>query len=284
MSSRDLSALDRTVFQPLARLLQEAFAHGLENDLIIGKMVSGGSAQSLYEVTDTQNYEIGATRITRDFRVYQYAKSDGACISGQGAEITAIGLVSYQACDADHAVGATTINVPACTHDAITENELKGGYCIIYNGSDNNVQFRRIETNEAADANALFSFTIDGGLNEAMVDSTSAIEVFQNPLRAVHTSTSDTKPVAGVPASKITAADKYFWLQRSGPCWCAPQGTVIGNEGKGVYWRHDGSLDDPESTFGLTTGDVPAGCTSQYAGHLLEGDYAGVGPLLNLGR
>jgi hypothetical protein len=228
------------------------------------------------------NWNIGDRVVLPDGREFYYAKSAGACISGQGCEFTAVGVLSYTAAGVSQSVGDKQVTVPAATHDAFTKDELRGGYALIYDGSTNNVQFRGIIGNDATAANVAFVIYLDGALTEAVVAGTSAIEAFQNPYAALQTSISDTKPVAGVPAVKVTAANTYFWVQTRKFCWVAPQGTVIGNEGKGCYWRHDGSLDDPESTFGLTSGDIPAGCTSQYAGHLVEGDYAGIGPLFNL--
>ena len=71
----------------------------------------------------------------------------------------------------------------------------------------------------------------------------------------------------------------YFWVQLKGPVWVTPRGSVNGNEAMGCFWREDGSLEALDETIGGTTaGNI----TSQYAGHILEGNEDNNGPLFNL--
>lgn len=66
MSARDLSTLDRTVFQPLGRLIQEAFADGLAGTIpITGALHVSGSQK----VFDNVNLDIGTTITTAETRV-----------------------------------------------------------------------------------------------------------------------------------------------------------------------------------------------------------------------
>lgn len=223
-------------------------------------------------------YNVGDIVALPDGREFVYSKSSASCISGQGAEFTKTGYTSYTAFTTAAAVGATEITAPAATHDALTEDALAGGYAIIFDGSGNNVQFRGIVGNAAAAANAAFKLQLDGPLTEAITTS-SALETYESPYIGLRTGTSANLPKAGVPAVKITAANVYFWCQTKGLCWVAPQSTVVTNE-TGCMWRHDGSLQDVEVAIGGTT---DANCGTQYAGHRVQGDYSGNGPLFYLG-
>ena len=220
---------------------------------------------------------VGDTVDLPDGRSYTYAKSSAACISGQACEFTYTGYTAYTAFAVAAAVGVTEITIPAATHAALTQDELRNGYVIIFDGTTNNVQFRGIIGNDAAEANALFKVYLDGPLSEAVVAATSAVETYKNQFAAVRTSTSAALAKAGIPATKVSAANVYFWVQTAGASWAAPQDTVSANN-VGVYWRHDGSIEGE-----IATGSKNASLnTTQYAGVTMQGNAAGNGPLLLL--
>ena len=232
-------------------------------------------------LTKDPKWNIGDRVVLPDGREFRYAKSSAACISGQGCEFTAVGINAYQAALVAQDIGDKQVTVPACTHSAaFVENELRGGYVLIYDGSTNNVQFRGIIGNDASVKNSAFVVYLDSPLTEAVVASTSAIEAFENPYSGLRTGTSEERSIAGVPAVKVTATLTYFWVQTRGPCWVAPQGGV-NDKDRGCYWRHDGSLQDAEASV-MSGTTIPAGMTTQYAGHLIEGEEDDIGPLFML--
>ena len=49
MAKKDLSALDRTIMQPLSRDIDDAFSDGIDCDV----KIMGGNSLLLYDVTDT---------------------------------------------------------------------------------------------------------------------------------------------------------------------------------------------------------------------------------------
>lgn len=228
-------------------------------------------------------WNIGDRVVLPDGREYRYAKSCGACISGQGAEFTYAGYTSYTAFGVAAAVGDTSVTVPAATHAALTKDELRGGYITIFDGTTNNTQFRGIIGNDAASANAAFVAYLDGPLTEAVVAATSACETFQNPYGALQTGTMNYNPKAGIPAVKITAANVYFWVQIKGFVWGAPQGGKLGTtEGGyvGGMWSDVGNISDVSTSLNGAT--VPAGRGTQYAGYAVLGDADNIGPLFCL--
>jgi hypothetical protein len=213
-----------------------------------------------------------------DGREFVYSKSVAACISGQGCEFTYTGYVAITTFTTAAAVGARMVVVPAATHAALTKDYLRGGYVVIYDGTGNDVQFRGIIGNDASILNVAFNLYLDGPLTEA-ITTASKIEVFENPYAALRTGTSQTLAKAGTPAVKVGAASTYFWVQKKGCTWVAPQSTVGENGGIGCCWKHDGSIDSIDTALAVTTA---TNHTSQYAGHAVTGSAAGNGPLFML--
>ena len=237
----------------------------------------------IYEVSTTKNpqYDIGDRVVLPDGREFRYAKSSGECKPGQGCKFTYSGYTAYTALGVSTAIGATEITIAAATHAALTQDELRGGYVVIYNDATSTGIFRGIVGNDVADANAAFVVYLDGKLAAACVAGTAATETFQNPYAALVTS-NGAHPVsfAGVPAAYVSATGKYFFVQTKGPCWLAPQTSSVGAAGGiGCMFRHDGSL---EAVVTALTATVPAGDNTQYAGFVLEGSQATNGPLFML--
>lgn len=239
----------------------------------------------IYEVSTTKNplYNLGDRVVTPDGREFRYAKSAGnnAFYAAHGVAFSATGYVSYTAFGTSHAIGEREITVPAATHAALTEDELRGGYVIIFDGATNYYTTTRcIVGNAAADANAAFNVQLDGKITYAITASTSACEVYENPWAALELASGNTYPKAGIPAAYVSAAANYFWVQTKGITWVAPQSGVGGSQGQhGCFWREDGSLDKADTALATT---VPAGSSSQYAGYVVEGSHAGNGPLFML--
>lgn len=249
-----------------------------------GGLVSPAGAEwaYIYEASTVKNpnFDIGDRVVLPDGREFRYSKSSGACTTVVGCHFTSTGYTAYTAFATNHAVGVTTITIPAATHAATTEDQLRGGYVLIFDGESTSVQFRGIIGNGAADANAAITVYLDGPLTDAIVSGTEAVEVYENPYGALITSSSTTLPFAGIPATNVAATATYFWVQNRGLCWTSPQSGVGGTNGQfGAYWRHDGSIDRADIALATT---VPANSTSQYAGHTVAGDAAGNGPLFNL--
>lgn len=267
-----------------------ARGHNRIQVLCSGGYVSGqkhGLWDYIYEKSTTRNslYHIGDVTVIPSRGIFVYSKSVGACISGQGAEFTYAGYTSYTAFGVAAAVGDRSVTVPAASHAALAEDELRNGFITIFDGSTNNVQFRQLLGNDSASANAAFVVYLDGPLTEAVVASTSACETFQNPFAALQTGTMNYNPKAGVPAVKITATGYYFWTQVGkipSYCWVAPQGGKLGTtEGGycGGLWSDVGNVSDFNTSIGVT---VAAGRGSQYAGFAVLGDADNIGPLFML--
>ena len=188
------------------------------------------------------------------------------------------GAIPYTAVGASYAVGVSKISLSASTHSAITKDELRGGYVVIWTGAKHD-QFRGVIGNDASAENAAITLYLDGNLSTAITTSHYA-EVYENPYASVKTASNAALGKGGVPAIYIAATDTYFWVQTLGPRFVAPQSNMNDNGGVGAYFRHDGSLESVEVALGALT--VPADDTSQYAGFRIIGSQSGNGPLFML--
>lgn len=237
----------------------------------------------IYETSLTKrtDFNVGDKVVLPDGREYRYAKSSAACISGQGCEFTYTGLTAYTTFGVAAAVGDDEVTIAAVAHAALTKDELRGGYICIYVGdTTNNVMFRGIVGNDAAGSGAAIKIYLDGALDQAVVASTSASEVFRNPYNALRTGTSGDRPKAGVPAIKVSAALTYFFVQIKGLIWVAPQAN-LGNAGglTGGFWHDVGNVSDGKTAL---TATIPNAKSCQYAGHVVSGSVSGNGPLFML--
>jgi len=247
------------------------------------KQVGYGSQATwdfIYEASTTKNplYNLGDKVTLPDDREFRYAKALTEVHAAHGCEQTYTGLISYTSFVVAASAGDREITVPAATHAALTKDQLRGGMVIIFDGSDDsNTTTRGILGNDASDADVAFKLYLDAKIHAA-ITTTNAIEVYRNEWEALQDGSSATNAKMGVPAVNATAL-QYFWVQTKGKTWIAPQGTVIGNEGMGVYWRHDGSLEAAATALGAT---VPDADSTQLAGHLVIGNYSGNGPIVYL--
>jgi len=239
----------------------------------------------LYEVSTTKNpdYNVGDVVTLPGKRgEFVYAKSLGnnALYASHGCSFTLTGLTTIATFATSHSIGDTTITAPAATHAALSKDDLRGGYIIIFDGaSDYYTTVRGIVGNDASDADAAIVLYLDAPLSYAITSGTSKSEVYKNPWEAMDVASSSALPKAGVPASYVSAAENYFWVQTKGICWIAPHSGVGDNGGMACMWRHDGSIESVETAL---TATVPAADSSQLAGYCIQGSQAGNGPLFML--
>ena len=236
----------------------------------------------IYEVSGNKaaNWEIGDHVVLPDGREFVYGKSSGVCSTAIAVQFDFVGVQTYDTVVNAQVIGDKEITVNGGTHDELTKDQLRGGYVITWPAA-NKDQFRGIIGNDAAAANADFKIYLDGPLTVALTAASTGVEVFQNPYGSLQGSAggvgASIKAKAGVPAAYVSASGKYFWVQKSGPIFVAPQADVITNK-LGAYFRHDGSIQADQAFGNLEAGSD----TTQYAGHRIMGDKANIGPLFML--
>ena len=219
---------------------------------VAGTKVSGnllqqhlnGMGANIYDIDTTAKWDIGTRLVTGDGRVFRYAKSGGACYTGQGNAF-------YQ----DKAFADTTTGALAATDTKITFlyadsgtftlNELKGGYITIFGGTPTNADcpFRYIIGNNANGTDPL-TLELDGPVGR-VVTTAQFCEVYYNPYADIRHVTGDlaNPSFAGLAAAYVSAASKYFWCQTWGPCWIAPQVASFSSGAyRDAYFKYDGTI------------------------------------------
>ncbi|KKN32575.1 hypothetical protein LCGC14_0812550 [marine sediment metagenome] len=245
-------------------------------------LLAGGAEQLLYEEDLTQNYDIGAKEELPDGREFRYCKSTGAGIMqpNMGCNFTDTGYISYTSFVVSAAKGDVEITIPAdASHAILAKDALRGGYVVIFDGSGVNDVTHEIVGNDASAALVAFKVRLATPLS-VTITAADACEVYSNPWSAIAQSTAETLPKAGAPMFSVTAAATHFWLQTKGAKFINPYGTIgADNGGIAVCWRHDGSIDNTETSRGDS---VPTYSMNQPAGVVMAGSKAGNGPLINL--
>jgi len=278
MSRQDLSALDRDIGQDWSRIIQEAFKHGIDCDIIHGGLLVGRPEQGLYEQSATANYLIGTRRISPDGRVYRYARATnivkdckyGLKFWGQIGD-----GITYTAPLQTQDIGDTTIKVDGGKGAAgVAADELVGGYVMIHTHGDLYQHFRGIIGNTLADANGYVTITLDAPLKVALTVS-HGVEVFPNPYVSVRTASAGLaggipnkySSVAGMPNVKTLVANQYLWIQTWGAIWINPHGSSCkgaASDCRRLVFDREGSIS--------SQGETVAGAvyTEQIAGFVIN--------------
>lgn len=255
MASRNLiTQLSRNIGVGVVRILQEAFRDGMENDMRFGSLIAGQSVQSrITPPTTTQKHALGARIATWDGRVFRYAKAGGTLNPDLGAMCNDQQHVAYTTIAASAILGATTVVVDVqsgdgtATNGVIGVNELEKGYIVIFPHSSNTFT-RQILSNTVTAAAGEMTLVLDEGIPAAITVDVDHGECMASPYRNVQTTSAATTSVVGMP-TYVATVGQYLWLQTYGPCWIAPQGEVsTGNNDRQVVFRHDGSIDQHDST------------------------------------
>jgi hypothetical protein len=256
------------------------------NGEVVRTGVDAGGYDFIYETSTIRNpaYHPGDWVKLPDGREFTYAKSAGAITSNIGCSFTYTGYTAVTAFAVAAAIGDRSITIPAATHAALTEDELRNGYVVIGLGYDTaSVQFRGIIGNDASILNVAFKVYLDAPLTSAITTSIYC-ETYKNPYGALDQTAGVTIAKAGIAAVTVSATDKYFWVQTKGLTWCSSAANVGGAKTMSACWRHSGTLDTAVKGICNATGDNggDANVSDQIAGYCVTGSNTGNGPLFLL--
>lgn len=290
MTRRNLATLDTDIGQMIGRPLQQAMAHGIENDMIYGGLIAGQtSVQNLYVSQTTQNCLVPSRRVTWQGEVYKYCRTPlavGCTMFGLkfGYELGDGGGVAYTAPLAKVLAGNNTIRVDAGGAAAVTEDQLKGGYIIIHTHTDYHHMCMRITGNTLADGSGYTTITVEQAW-PIDIETAYGVEIMPNPYMGMvsRPGPSSDNPVAGdhytsvggMPLVKSTAVNSFHWMKTWGPHWVNPL-TPVGDtqtvDRRTVFFDYEGQL----------TQVSPAVTTSmmQIAGFIINSEVTAVGPPL----
>ena len=178
--------------------------------------------EDIYQQSAEQQYELGDRLALDDGRVFRYAKAGEALVAGRLKQSAATGGNTTEQVNMAVAV-ASVVNKNSVTltadTDAITANQFKDGYLVVYSGtaSQGGGQTYKIESNGAASAAGNFS-VITYEPHKVAISTSAKASVCKNPYDSViiYPTTSTGMPV-GVPLIAVSA-NYYCWLQTWGIC------------------------------------------------------------------
>jgi len=212
----------------------------------------------LYEAASSiinPNFHVGDRVVLPDGRVFRYAKAAGACYTYQLCMFNNQITVSYTSLLQAQAVGDKSIHIDAGAAAAVAEDELRGGYVVIYGSDNSDVQQRGIVGNTLADSDGHTTIYLDAALVTAVTTSMAA-EVIKSPYSGVLTvGSTNYASAAGLPAVEADASGEYLWIQTWGPCAISPGESAVcdaANEREVCSDNSVGALHESyDSTFGV---------------------------------
>lgn len=222
---RNLATIDRYIGQDWSRLIQEAFADGLENDFITeGGKTTTGIDQGIMAVSSAKNFELG-TRRAHDSKVYRYAKCDTgtAIIAGDLIQSAALGSGSTKG-EQDLTIGTGSTAgdnfgyATLKTTGATVENEFKDGYYVVSDGSaaQGCGQMKKILSHPATTGAVTCKFTFTDTL-EVLISTSGKAGIIKNLYDDVIQAPATMSGVTvGVAPAAVPVATPYFWLQTWG--------------------------------------------------------------------
>ena len=231
---RNLADLSRANNSGIGRVLQEAFDHGIDNDIIQKGLISGGSKQGIYEVSATKNYELGSFRKVKDGRSFVYCLAGAAALAPgamcQSPAPTAGWETTTQA-GFGFAAKATTGTILTTT--TVAANAWADGYMAVTSGT-NVGQMYRIVSNTAHATEVPVVLADAVVLAIAVADT---ISVIANPCNGtiIVPAGALTSATIGVPLVDVPLAN-YYWSQVRGiaPLLVDTSETIIIGECVGI--------------------------------------------------
>ena len=222
MSKRDLSGIDSDMFSPIGRVLQQAFAHGIDCDIVQGGLISGQTAlQSIYEQSATKNCTLGTKlREVETGREFVYSQAGSVAL---GKALMTISLppvsnyIEVVQAGCAWAIGDTSGNVLIETGATPAANYFTDGWLVVNKGTGLGQCYPIATSSSHA---TLIATTLKSGhsvITAWPVESEASL--VKSPFMAtiVAPVTTLTAPPAGVPLIAVTEA-YYYWAQVKGPC------------------------------------------------------------------
>lgn len=200
-------------------------------------------------IADTiQGYPLGTKFVDGD-RTFKYSKFMGTMNPDLGAKNTRPQAIAFATIAADALQYATTVVIDVAGTDgrtgngAIAENELAGGYLVVFDAS-NKAFTRQISANTATTGAGEMTLTLTTPIPLALIGDTDHGECMANPYSYLTPSTNSAHVVMGM-AQLVYTSGQFGWVQNWGPSWIAPQAAVgSGSNNILCIFRHDGSIDE----------------------------------------
>lgn len=227
-----------------------------------------------YQSEATQRFIYGTRFLMWDGRVFKYCLTQGEIESYHGVRDNNDAALSYTAAPLAASIGDRMVQITLASR---SEDDLVGGYIALYDGGDiDTTNQRGIIGNTASDTTV--DVYIDFPLHQAIIATTDAMEVFENPYRAITEVSGATSAWVGVPCVSC-AAELNTWIQTWGPCMVSPGNQTLDDAAANermTFWMSNAVIGEVDGA-GITASK------NQIAGYILNGGTAGIaGPIIML--
>lgn len=173
---------------------------------------SGDNQLGIYAVETTKRYIPGTRYLQWDGRVFKYAYANGAVVPYHGCRASEAAELSYTVSPVTGQVGDRHMTFTDTSTRA--EDDLAGGYAVLYHSTIDNTTQYGIVGNDASGATTTRIY-LDSALPYAITGSFYQ-EIYENPYREVLETTDGYSAWVGVPM--MNASSQYLWIQTWGPC------------------------------------------------------------------
>jgi hypothetical protein len=186
-----------------------------------------GFAQGLYQQSSSIKEALGTMRITRDGRIFRYARAGAtALVAGRCGVAPAIAAdVMNEACANTHAIGdlqfTETITSAAA---AYSENHFRGGFLQINDGTGVSHQYLIDSSTAVALGGTSITLGLAEAIRVALVVTTSEFTLAKSPWQGVAVSATEENLPVGIAPIPVTAT-YYYWAQTHGPALVVVSGT-----------------------------------------------------------
>lgn len=223
---------------------------------------TGDNQLGIYTSETTQRYVYGTRYLTWDGRVYKYMLlTTGGGVSYHGVANTLEAVTTWTTAVAGTA-GSRDYTI---TDTGISEDQLAGAMIELYDSTIDNSHTIHIVGNDASGASTTKIY-LEFPLPVTMTTS-DAVEVFENPYRAVSEASNSTAAWVGIPC--VTAATTYnIWAQTWGPALVSPGNTTLDDAAANerlVQWKYNATVCEIDDSDGYN-----AAGKGQTAGYILN--------------
>jgi len=227
--------------------------------------------QDIHELSTVQRYPIGfryPVDNPLELRRWHYGRAGGLLNTDVAAWNALRQHVAQRVIAADvpalSRLVPITIGADGIASDGnIGEDELAGGYAVIWPHADNTLNRRILHNTATTAAGQTMVLTLDKPTPIPLtVAGVVNVECMASPYLNVQTGLDQYASKVGVPTMPAVLGE-YLWLQTWGPVWIAPAGTVsVGVENRRVVFGGNGGVFDEDPTIAVRE-------IQQYAGFVL---------------
>jgi hypothetical protein len=173
--------------------------------------------QAVRETSAIQKAPLGAIGVTRDGRVFRYAKGGAADIVACNALVAADPVANHQnqAIAAVAAVGARVVQLTIGA-TALTKDQYKDGYLTIQDGTGEGFIYQIAGNTASAGSTTVYVYLVDP-IEVALATTTEASLDYNLYANVVISATDQADAPAGIAHCAVDVSEApYFWVQTGG--------------------------------------------------------------------